>query len=144
MIKNERQYKITKSHLDKFKETLLNLEKKDTTPLTELEKSAIQSQMTDLKQEIDEYDDLKSGMVPVFGLNSIDQLPKTLIKARISLGLSQKKLGELIGLAEQQIQRYESTDYETANIARIKEIASALNLEIAKNMSFPAENFTKT
>ena len=144
MIKNERQYKITKSYLDKFKETLLNLEKKDVTSLIELEKNAIQSQITDLKREIDEYNDLKSGMVPVFELNSIDQLPKTLIKARISLGLSQKKLGELIGLHEQQIQRYESTDYETASIAKIKEIAKALNLEIEKNIPLPTKNFTKT
>ena len=144
MIKNERQYKITKSHFEKFKETFLDLESKDVTPLIELEKNAIQSQMTDLKREIDEYDDLKSGMIPVFELNSIDQLPKILIKARISLGLSQKKLGELIGLQEQQIQRYESTDYETASIDKIKEIASALNLEIERNISFPTENFTKT
>ena len=144
MIKNERQYKITNSNLEKFKKTLLDLEKKDVTPLIELEKNSIKSQMTDLKREIDEYNDLKSGMVPIFELNSIEQLPKTLIKARISLGLSQKKLGELIGLQEQQIQRYESTDYETASIAKIKEIAKTLNLEIEKNIPLPTKNFTKT
>lgn len=55
MIKNEKQYKITKSHLDKFKEALLYLKNKETTPLVELEKKALQSQMTDLKREIDEY-----------------------------------------------------------------------------------------
>lgn len=143
MIKNERQYKITKSHFDNFKQTILDLEKKESTPLLQLEKNALQSQMTDLKREIDEYHDLQSGMIPVFELNSIDELPKTLIKARISLGLSQKKLGDLIGLQEQQIQRYESTDYETASIARIKKIAKVLNLEIEKNIPLPNENFSK-
>ena len=135
MIKNERQYKITRSHLNKFKKAYLDLENKDTTQLIELEKNALQSQITDLKRGIDEYDDLKSGMIPVFELNFIDQLPKTLIKARISLGLSQKKLGELVGLQEQQIQRYESTDYEAASISRIKEISRILNLEIEKKYS---------
>ena len=55
----------TKSHLEKFKEALLELEQKDVTPLTELEKNALQSQITDLKREIDEYDDLKSGMLTI-------------------------------------------------------------------------------
>ncbi len=136
MIKNERQHKITKSYLEKFKKALLDLEKKDATPLTELEKNAIKSQIVDLEREIGEYDDLKSGMVPTAELSSVDQLPKTLIKTRISLGLSQKKMGELIGLHERQIQRYESTDYETASIARIKEIARALRLEIEKTPRF--------
>ena len=53
-------------------------------------------------------------------------------------------MGELIGLQEQQIQRYESTDYETASIFRIKEIAKVLNLEIEKNMPLPNENFSKS
>lgn len=60
MIKNQRQYKITKTHLDKFKEAFLNLENKDVIPLIELEKSALQSQIIDLKRDIDAYDDLKS------------------------------------------------------------------------------------
>ena len=93
MIKNERQYKITKSHLGKFKETFMDLGKKENSKILQLEKAALQSQITDLKRDIDEYHDLKSGMIPVFELNSIDQLPKTLIKARISLGFSQKKIG---------------------------------------------------
>ena len=136
MIKNERQYRITNSYLKKFGIALSDLEKKDSTALIELEKNAIKSQMADLKREIEEYDDLKSGMIPVSELDSIDQLPVTLIKARISLGLSQKKLGDLIGLPEQQIQRYESTNYEAVSVARVKEIAKALDLQIKKKHLF--------
>ena len=143
MIKNEQQYNVTKSYLDKFQHAVLALNQKENTPLLELEKKSIQSQITDLQREIDEYNDLKFGLIPVFELQFIDELSKTLIKARISLGLSQKKLGELVGLKEQQIQRYESTDYESASVARIKEIGSVLNLEIEKNSHSHIENFSK-
>ena len=39
-------------------------------------------------------------------------------------------MGELIGVKEQQIQRYEATDYETASFERIIEISIALNLNL--------------
>ena len=57
-------------------------------------------------------------------------LPSMLIKARIARGLSQKDLAERVGLKEQQIQRYEATDYATANLARIKEVVNAFGVGI--------------
>ena len=144
MIKNEKQYKMTKLHFDNFKQTIQSLEKKENTPLIQLEKDSIQSQISDLQKEIDEYDDLKSDKKnSIFELNSIDDLPKTLIKARIASGLSQKKLADLINVQERRIQRYESTNYETASIALIKNIAKVLDLDIEKNMPFINQKFSK-
>ena len=143
MIKNESQYNITKSYLEKFRLAALALEEKESTLLLELEKKSIQSQMLDLQREIDEYNDLKSGFAPVSELQFIDELPKTLIKSRISLGLDQKKLGKLVGLQEQQIQQYESTDYEAATVAKVREIARALDFEMEKNTHFYVEDFSK-
>ena len=57
-------------------------------------------------------------------------MPYILIKARIAQGLSQKELAERIGLKEQQIQRYEATDYASANLSRIKEVVSAFGVGI--------------
>jgi transcriptional regulator with XRE-family HTH domain len=54
-----------------------------------------------------------------------------LIRARISAGLSQRELAARLGLKEQQIQRYEATNYETASLRRVLEIAAALNAEKA-------------
>src|SRR5437867_12931776 len=103
MIKNERQYRITKSQVEKFKESLSNLESKLEEPnvdprLIKIQKDALKSQLSDLQREIQEYDDLKAGKIPVFDLLSIEDLSTTLIKARIALGLSQKGLAERIGL----------------------------------------------
>ena len=69
---------------------------------------------------------MKAGEFRLDRLAAVDELPTVLIKARISQGLSQKDLAERIGLKEQQIQRYEATDYASASLSRIKEVASAL------------------
>ena len=59
-------------------------------------------------------------------LSGVAELPTVLIKARIAQGLSQKDLAERLGLQEQQIQRYEATEYASASLTRIKEVVSAL------------------
>jgi transcriptional regulator with XRE-family HTH domain/Zn-dependent peptidase ImmA (M78 family) len=65
-------------------------------------------------------------------LKSFEEIPKALIRARISLGLSQKDLAERMGLKEQQIQRYEADEYRAASLARVREFISQLNIKISK------------
>ena len=86
--------------------------------------------MADLENELLEYESLKAGKFRLDSLKVVADLPSVLIKARIAQGLSQKELAERIGLKEQQIQRYEATDYASANLARIQEVASAFNVDI--------------
>jgi len=71
-------------------------------------------------------------LITSFRANSLAELPTVLIRARIAQNLSQRELGELIGLKEQQIQRYESEQYASASLARLKEIADALKLNITE------------
>ena len=66
----------------------------------------------------------------VFSLDSIEALPLALIKARIAAKLSQKELAERLGLKEQQIQRYEATEYASANMARVIEVSQALGVKL--------------
>ena len=82
-----------------------------------------------------EYESLKAGEFQLDSLKVVADLPSILIKAWIAQGLSQKGLAERIGLKEQQIQRYEATDYASANLARIKEVASAFGVEISSPTS---------
>jgi HTH-type transcriptional regulator/antitoxin HigA len=58
----------------------------------------------------------------VLALDSIEELPKTLIQARFAFGLSQEDLAAKLGLKPQQIQRYEATNYRSASLERINEI----------------------
>jgi HTH-type transcriptional regulator / antitoxin HipB len=65
-------------------------------------------------------------------LNYLSDLPTTLIKARIAAGMTQKELAEIIGVQEQQIQRYEANHYSSTSFDRLQLIASALQIEITQ------------
>ncbi|RJP31469.1 MAG: XRE family transcriptional regulator [Candidatus Omnitrophota bacterium] len=132
MIKNERQYKITKTQTVKFTDALHDLVKRaDIDPfMRQLEEDALKSQLQELNRQIQEYDELRSGTRNVIKVDSIDQLPKALIQARIASGFTQKELADLVGLKMQQIQRYESTDYASANLSRIKKIVDVLGVTV--------------
>ena len=136
MIKNERQYKITKAQAARFSNALKNLRQRPNADnslhplIAKAQEDAISSQLADLESELREYESLKAGEFRLDSLRVVADLPSILIKARIAQGLSQKDLAERIGLKEQQIQRYEATDYATANLARIKEVVSAFGVEI--------------
>lgn len=132
MIKNERQYKITKAQADRFSQTLELLEMDsgdggNVHPLiAKARRDAVRSQLADLEKELAEYDALKKGEFRLEGLNVVAGLPDVLIKARIAQGLTQRELAERMGLKEQQIQKYEASDYASASFARIREVADAL------------------
>ena len=57
-------------------------------------------------------------------------LPELLIKAHIARGLTQRELADRVGLKEQQIQKYEATDYVAAKWSRIREVADVLSMEL--------------
>ena len=135
MIKNQRQYRTTKAQAQKLERALaevVNRPPKDKIHplLRKAEQAALRSQLSDLQAEIREYESLQSGDRKSLAHTSLDELPRTLIQARISVGLSQKELAQRLGLKEQQIQRYESTDYASASLARVQQIARALGLRL--------------
>lgn len=134
MIKNERQYRITKAQASRFRQTLENLRSR-TADASELhpriaqaQEDAIRSQLSDLEEELRQYESLKAGGFELNELRAIDGVAPALIKARIARGLSHKDLAERLGLKEQQIQRYEATDYVSASLGRIREVAHALSV----------------
>ena len=134
MIKNERQYRMTKAHAEKFAKTLHEL---TTTPqrgvhpvLHKAQLDALKSQLRDLQRELTEYETLRSGKRKVVALGSLEELPKTLIQARIAAGLSQEHLAAKLGLKPQQIQRYEATEYQSASLARVHEVARVLGVTL--------------
>ena len=134
MIKNERQYRITKAQADKFERTISDLPKhadRNVHPaLRKAELDGLKSQLEDLKSELQEYQALRSGKRRTIGLDSIEELPKTLIQARIAAGLSQEELAAKLGLKPQQVQRYESTNYQSASLQRVNEIMRVLGVKL--------------
>ena len=145
MIKNERQYKITRAQAARLRDSLEVAKKRmggDVVEPLELSASgivrepparyggvhpliakaqedAMNSQLADLESELTEYETLKAGSFDLDALGAVGDIPMLLIKARIAKGLSQKELAERLGLKEQQIQRYEATEYAQASLTRI-------------------------
>jgi ribosome-binding protein aMBF1 (putative translation factor) len=133
-ILNQRQYRITKSWVRRFEKTLADfLDAEPTKTLhpkqRELEELAIRGQLETLQAEVAEYEALLSNAQPLV-VDSMADLPRALIRARISADMTQKELAERLGLREQQIQRYESSRYQGASLERITAIMAALDLEI--------------
>lgn len=130
MIKNERQYLITKAQVSRFVRTLegLSVEVGIHPLILKAQEEAVRSQLTDLKADLREYETLKAGKFKLDQLETVKEIPTLLIKARIAQGLSHKELAERLGLKEQQIQRYEATDYASARLSRIREVAGALGI----------------
>lgn len=138
MIKNERQYKIAKSQIAKFEAALddLTARRGAKSRRRKLEEDALRSQLDELRGEVKQYEELRSGGPKPIHIDSFDELPGALVEARIVAGLSQKDLAERLDLKEQQIQRYEATDYCSASLTRLKEIAKALGVNIAGEMTY--------
>ena len=76
---------------------------------------AVSRQSADLAPELREYGTIREGKFPVEAMREAVNLPELLTEARIAQGLTQKELADQLGLKEQQIQRYETTDYATAS-----------------------------
>lgn len=133
MIKNEKQYQVTKSRLKEFTEALQQLrEESGTDPLLhEIQIDAINSKIADFNREMEEYQSLKKGEIFAISINSLNDIHEVLIKARIAKGWTHADLADRLGLKEQQIQRYEATDYEAASISRVNEVLMALGLNIS-------------
>jgi ribosome-binding protein aMBF1 (putative translation factor) len=137
MIANEYQYNLTRKRAAQFEQTLEELDNRPTGEASSLsslllkaERDALQSQLDSLREEIAEYEALRSGRRRTFTLESFADLPNALIQARIAAGLTQKQLAQRLGLKEQQIQRYEATGYASANFKRIAAVMDALGLQL--------------
>jgi HTH-type transcriptional regulator/antitoxin HigA len=138
MITNEVQYRATKAHLQQFEDALGNLEtaspEGQRTKLAQVEIDAVRAQADDLRGELEEYDRLRSGAVTTFEASSLGEFATLLVKARIARGWSQRRLAEGLGVAEQQVQRYESTGYRSASLARILDVAATLGIRVTERV----------
>jgi HTH-type transcriptional regulator/antitoxin HipB len=141
MITNEVQYRATKAHASQFEEALRNLEADQAAgnrKRRELEVAAVRAQLGDLQAELTEYEALRSGTVRTFEVASLPELAVALVKARIAKGWSQRRLAEELGTAEQQIQRYESSGYSSASLARLCDVVAALGVDVREVVTLPS------
>lgn len=140
MIKNDRQYRITKAQVRTFAAAVSNIR---TEPVpagiapqfADIHRRALESQLEEMSADVEEYEALKAGKVMEFEAQSLDDLPVLLVKARIARGLTQKELAERLQVKEQQVQRWESNDFHGASIETLKATADALGVVLAVSAS---------
>ncbi|MCY7367757.1 MAG: helix-turn-helix domain-containing protein [Chamaesiphon sp.] len=147
MIQNERQYKVTQVKLRELEQASANI----VTGSASLHPRQILSQTNSynkiigaLKQEIAEYEELKSGQIEKIQLKSLADLPIALIKARISSGMTQKDLAKKIGTQEQQIQRYEANHYSAISFDRLIKVAEAVGISFNHSVEISIEPLATT
>lgn len=133
MIKNERQYRITRAKADQLRVAVADLEHAPlpdglSPDMRELQSEALRGTLTDLETELADYDALHDATL--IEATGIGEFPTALIRARIARGLTQRQLADRVGLAEQAIQRYEAGDYAGVSFARLVEIAGALEVTV--------------
>jgi len=133
MIKNQKQAGINKSKLAELntaKEELKSRKAKYDPIEYELAENSFNGLIEDLENQIQTYEALVGGNFHCLKPKNIEDIPNILIAARLSQKISQKELAEILGIQEQQVQRYEASDFESASWIRIVEFASALNLQL--------------
>jgi len=149
VIRNERQYLVTRSERDRLAGELaavpgLGTSERETSELAapawvrQASHDAIAAQVMDLDEQIAEYEALRYGAVTTdTEVSDLADLPQALIRARISSKLTQKDLAERLGLREQQVQRYEAGDYAGASISRLQQVMAALGVTFHGELSLP-------
>lgn len=86
--------------------------------------------VTELAQELTEFEAIQNGQINEFEIDGFDDLGDALIKARLARGWSHRQLAEVLGVSEQMIQKDESRSYERAGLARMAEIADGLGYHL--------------
>jgi len=144
MIRNARQYRITHAQIAKLDQALAQLTAEGAEHgavmhprLRRAEQEALRSQIEDLRQQLADYDALRTRKRSILSLKSFEEFPRALIQARIAVGMSQKDLAKRLGLKEQQIQRYEATEYASASMARVHAVIRALGLRVHETIMLP-------
>lgn len=133
MIKNQKQAGITKSKLAELNTARESLESRKNIydPIEyELAENAIIGLIEDLEDQVQTYEALVGGNFHCLKPKNIEDIPNILIAARLSQKISQKELADILGIKEQQVQRYEASDFESASWIRIVEFSTALNLQL--------------
>ena len=133
MIFSDKQYGISSGELAKLKGALTATETQLPSEewVQELEIRGLKSQIAEIESDLAHYELLKAGEISFAKSFSLDALPSILIQARIAAGMSQSDLAKALGLKPQQVQRYETTEYMSASLARLIEVANLLDVHTA-------------
>jgi len=130
MIKNEKQYKITRKLLVDWEENRRLLRTKGRSQkadwIYQEQLHSVEEEIRQLKKQLKEYDEIKTGKRQLSDLELVETVPELLVKWRIACNLTQKELAKQLGMHENQLQRYENTNYAGASLSTVLQVARVL------------------
>jgi DNA-binding Xre family transcriptional regulator len=144
ILQNQRQYRDTKAQLVGFEKGLIANDAQDPKDLPpnidprmlQIMHDAIASWIETLQEQLEHYEKLRDGQITGREITSLHELPAALIEARIAARLTQRQLAKRIGVAEQQVQRWEACNYRGVNLTRLQEIADALGVQMHDTITY--------
>jgi DNA-binding XRE family transcriptional regulator len=147
MIRNDKEYRHSKNQLSELVAELQRFSSgrhsAERDEVSSAVVDALRMQIEDLEREISAYEDLKEGRLLSFDADDLDSWGELLTKARIACGLTQAELGEILGMTQQQVQRYERDGWQKISLWRLAEAADALGLDLSIRATLPASNTTR-
>ncbi len=143
MITNERQYLNTRAEAEKFECAIEEARRAGPQPRVDARVHAamlegMESELGELRRRVRRYERLRAGKVKTHKVSRISELPDALIEARIARNWTQKDLASQLGVAEQQVQRYENERYGRTSLDRLARIADVLGVRMAGEVKLPA------
>ena len=132
MIKNEKQYKITKKKLNGIIQKIdaLNSAGDQLSGNNQIILISLTDVRTDLEAEITEYELLRANKAKILKARSISELPSLITEYKIASGLTQKEFSQKIGMKEQQLQRYEAEGFRSISFKNLLKLLQAIGLDI--------------
>lgn len=130
MIKNDWQLRVTQKRIKDFEDALFELERlpeSESQPwLRAAQRESLESELNNLRMQVEEYELLKAGKVTLPGTEVIQQVADVLIKTRISKGLNQEDLAARLGVSKQCVQQYEQTNYAHVTLSTVQRVMNVL------------------
>ena len=143
MIKDDRQYEITKMWAEKFERGRVSLraneEKKKKDPDGwQLLQDSYECQRNKLQAEMAEYEALvkhdPSKPLVIKNPENILEISDVIIKARIGLKITQKELAAICDRTEEEIASYEEKDYQNASFVDVIEVSTVLGIKLKEGV----------
>jgi len=133
MIKNERQYKYTRSKLQDLKIDLEQIKeqyKNDKQGLKLFSKGYIEH-ILQLQKDIHAYEEMQNKPLPKeFIIRSLSQINKCLVWLRLGRNMTQTQLAKLVKCKQSDISRLERDNYNKFSLNTLLKIVNALGSKI--------------
>jgi len=130
MIRNDKEYRQSKGRLSELEA--------ESKGLSSFRRSAERDEVA--SAVIDAPRMQIEGRLLSFVADDLDALGELVTKARIARGLTQAELGEILGMTQQQVQRYERDGWQKISLWRLAEATDALGLDLSIRARLSASN----